>query len=135
MTEQEIRLVTAILTTMEHGDVASTYGACRLLGVKITMFRQWIDALSWQDRLEQAEQIIIERLADEVITIADESIDESSRFPQAAIQRNKERVASRKWLLERADPERFGTKTKIGGDSESPLQIETIRRVIIDPAK
>ena len=40
-----------------------------------------------------------------------------------------------KWKLARMNAKKYGEKTTIAGDSENPLEISVIERVIVDPKK
>lgn len=51
-----------------------------------------------------------------------------------SVQHAKLRIETRLKLLAKWDPKRYGEKLELSGDSENPLRIETIKRVIVDPS-
>ena len=81
-------------------------------------------------------------LFEEVLDIADETVyttkmngeDMQVVFDSVAVARNRLRVDARKWMAGKLRPKKYGEKLELSGDSENPLTIQTIQRVIIDPS-
>ena len=49
------------------------------------------------------------------------------------VQRSRLRIDARKWALARMNPKKYGEKTTLAGDAESPVQVAVIERRIVDP--
>jgi hypothetical protein len=43
------------------------------------------------------------------------------------------RVDTRKWLLSKLAPKKYGDKLELSGDAENPIAVQRIERVIIKP--
>jgi len=112
--------------------------ACRSVGVSASNFLRWKDGVddSVKDRYARARIDFVERLAAETLEIADEVIpvnEERGGLDNAAVQRNRLRVDTRKWLLSKLSPSRYGDKLTLAGDEENPLAISTVTKKIVDP--
>jgi hypothetical protein len=62
-------------------------------------------------------------LADEIVEIADAEGD------QTAVQRDRLRVDTRKWMLSKMLPKVYGEKLELKGDPENPVHMVT-RRIV-----
>ena len=73
-------------------------------------------------------------LADKMLEVADEDIPETDRgtLDNAAVQRNKLRVDTLKWLLSKLAPKLYGERLTVAGDADSPLTIQKVERVIVE---
>lgn len=49
-----------------------------------------------------------------------------------AVQRNRLRVDSRKWLLSKLAPKKYGDRLTVSGDDDNPVVIQKIERKVID---
>jgi hypothetical protein len=47
------------------------------------------------------------------------------------VQKQSLRVDTRKWLLSKMAPKKYGDKLELTGDDKSPLTIQRIERVIV----
>jgi hypothetical protein len=47
------------------------------------------------------------------------------------VQKQKLRMDTRKWLLSKMAPKKYGDKLELSGDDKSPLTIQRIERVIV----
>lgn len=78
-----------------------------------------------------------DKMAEEILDIADDryqDIDEEGRVNQEAIQRARLRVDTRKWLMSKMAPKKYGDKLAVGGDPDAPpIQHNIIQRTIVDP--
>jgi hypothetical protein len=72
--------------------------------------RRWKrdDVRGFAERFEAARDLLLEKWADEVISIADEPAAD-----MAAVQRNRNRMDSRKWILSKLKPERYGDRVSL----------------------
>jgi transposase-like protein len=89
------------------------------------------------DRYARARELQADRFAEELLEIADDtSHDVVERNGELVvdhehIQRSKLRVDTRKWLMARMAPRKWGDKVVLAGDAESPLH--TIRQINLVP--
>lgn len=96
-----------------------------------------------------ARELGYQRMADDLVDIADgKSVDwlgrdpedgsESVDPPKDAVQRDRLRVDTRKWLLSKALPKIYGDKVEVGGKDGGPIQhaveVTRIQRTIVDPS-
>jgi hypothetical protein len=77
---------------------------------------------------------LIEHIASETIEIADAPVGstDSGSTDSGAVQKQRLQVDTRKWLLARLAPKKYGDKLELAGDPERPLAIERIERVVIN---
>jgi len=88
----------------------------------------------------RAREIGYLQLADEILNISDEyqvdvrhdgentTIDLSA----TAVARNRLRVDTRKWMLSKMLPKVYGDKLEMTGANGGPIQLQEIRRTIVD---
>ena len=97
-------------------------------------FLNWIGADSFlAEQYAHARQLAYELLADEIVSIADENYttDEHGvreRLSSEAIQRNRLRVDTRKWMLSKMLPKVYGDKiqTEHTGKDGGPIQLQAV---------
>ena len=97
-------------------------------------FLDWIGADSFlAEQYAHARQMAYELLADEIVAIADENYttDEHGvreRLSSEAIQRNRLRVDTRKWMLSKMLPKVYGDKiqTEHTGKDGGPIQLQAV---------
>lgn len=97
-------------------------------------------------RYARAKLAGLERMADEIIEIADDasqdietrvnaSGEEYNATNQEVIARSRLRVDSRKWILSKLVPKKYGDKLAVGGDADMPAVqvLARVERVIVRP--
>jgi hypothetical protein len=105
----------------------SCFKACEYAGVPNGTFMGWLDIDSaLTERYVRAREDLIERIAAETIEIADKAvpITSSGSTDSGAVQKQRLQVDTRKWLLARLAPKKYGDRLAIAGDEGSPLKIE-----------
>jgi hypothetical protein len=82
----------------------------------------------------QAKEMQIELYADELLEIADDSsldmafTEEGKPFvDHEHVNRSRLRVDTRKWLLSKLMPKKYGDKMELSGNKDQPLTVEVIR--------
>jgi hypothetical protein len=86
----------------------------------------------------RAMELRCERMAEEILEIADDSSNdwmarEGRTVPDHEnVQRSRLRVDSRRWLLSKMMPKRYGDRVEITGDANAPL-IQRIELVAVRP--
>jgi hypothetical protein len=80
----------------------------------------------------RAREDLIERIANEVIELSDADVgmQPDGKKDWAAVQKHKLQVDTRKWLLSKLAPKKYGEKIEVSGDPANPL-VQRIERVIV----
>lgn len=131
--EERAEIAKKVFDGMRNG--LSAYKACVAAGVNQSAFTLWMrDDEELAKEYARAREDLIERIANEIIEISDQDVEVSPEGKKdwAAIQKHKLQVDTRRWLLSKLAPKRYGEKLEISGDQDSPLKIEKIERVIVD---
>lgn len=107
-----------------------------------TVFRWVAKNASFREQYEAAMAQRAESLFEEILDIADEtkldtiSTENGDKPNTEWISRSRLRVDARKWMLSKMLPKKYGDKLALGGAGDlDPLQIQEVKRVIIDPVK
>jgi hypothetical protein len=124
----------------------SAFKACQAAGVNQSTFNDWLnDDAKLAADYARAREDLIERLANETMAIADQAFEEieeqavgkdgkpvmlKKKVP-VDVQRAKLQVDTRKWLLSKLAPKKFGDKLELTGDPDRPLAIQKIERVVV----
>jgi hypothetical protein len=71
-------------------------------------------------------------MASEVMELADSEVPETGdgKKDWQAIQKHKLQVDTRKWLLSKLAPKKYGDKLEVSGDAANPL-VTRIERVVV----
>ena len=124
--------ITEVLTQMREGK--SLRQASKMAGVARQTFLDWVDKdqeLSGQ--YARARSDMIDKIADDIIKIADEEMIPTGegKVDSAMVQKQRLRVDTRKWLLSKLAPKKYGDKLELSGDEQAPVSIQRIERVIL----
>lgn len=117
----------AVLQGMRDG--LSAFKACQAAGVPQSTFNLWVDSdAKLSESYAHAREDLIERIANEVMELSDSEVPETGdgKRDWQAIQQRKLQVDSRKWLLSKLAPKKYGDRLELAGDKENPLQVQTI---------
>jgi hypothetical protein len=116
-----------VLEGMRNG--LSTFKSCQVAGIANSTFHKWVgeDSLL-RDNYAHAREDLIERMAQEVLELSDSEVPETGdgKKDWQAIQKHKLQVDTRKWLLSKLAPKKYGDRLELAGDKENPLQVQTI---------
>jgi hypothetical protein len=113
----------------------SCFKACEAVGVPIGTFIGWVGVdPALAESYARARETLIERMAAETLEIADAPVGstEHGTTDSGAVQKQRLQIDTRKWMLAKLAPKRYGDKITLAGDEANPLKIEAIRRVMID---
>ena len=116
-----------------HGGL-SCFKACQAAGVPHSTFIGWVNEdAALADRYTRAREELIERMAQEVLELSDVDVglQPDGKKDWAAVQKHKLQVDTRKWLLSKLAPKKFGDKLELTGDPDRPLAIQKIERVVV----
>lgn len=104
----------------------TAYKACENAGVSHSAFVQWtyVDE-DMAKAYAHAREDLVERMANEVMEISDADVEymPDGKKDWAAIQKHKLQVDTRKWLLSKLAPKKYGDKVTLAGDEDSPVAI------------
>lgn len=94
---------------------------------------QWLnDKTEFQQQYARAREVQADRLAEEILEIADDSSrdtykdeDGNDRIDHEVVARSRLRVDSRKWLASKMAPKKYGDKVtqEIGGIGGGPVEM------------
>jgi hypothetical protein len=111
----------------------STFKSCEAAGVNHSTFIRWADEdAELADSYARAREDLLERMAQEVLDLSDKEVPETGdgRKDWQAIQKHKLQVDTRKWLLSKLAPRKYGEKLEVSGDPANPL-VTRIERVVV----
>ena len=119
-----------VLDGMRNG--LSAFKACQVAGVPQSTFSRWCDDdATLAESYARAREDLIERMATEIMDISDQDVGiTDGKKDWAAVQKHKLQVDSRKWLLSKLAPKKYGDKLELSGDNENPL-VHKIERLIV----
>lgn len=120
-----------VLEGMRSG--LSAFKSCQKAGVPNSTFMRWVgDDAKLAERYAHAREDLIERMANELLELSDSEVPETGdgKRDWQAIQQRKLQVDSRKWLLSKLAPKKYGDKLELSGDSANPL-VARIERVVV----
>ena len=111
-----------------------------------TVFKWLSERETFSEQYARAREAQADALFDEMLDIADdarndwmvsrgEDENESWRLNGEHIQRSKLRLEARKWMASKLQPKKYSDKhqVELSGADGGPVQVEAIRRVIVDP--
>jgi hypothetical protein len=121
-----------VLAGMRAG--LSAFKACEKAGVPQSTFCRWVDddpALA--ERYAHARDDLIDRIANEIMELSDADVGMTpdGKRDWAAVQKHRLQVDSRKWLLSKLAPKKYGEKLELSGDPDRPVAIQKIERVVV----
>lgn len=112
----------------------SAFKACQLAGVPQSTFNRWMDDdVKLAEEYARAREDLIEHIASETLAIADQPVGstENGSTDSGAVQKQRLQVDTRKWLLSKLAPKKYGDKLELTGDPDRPLAIQKIERVVV----
>jgi hypothetical protein len=116
----------------------SCFKACQKAGVPNGTFMLWLDVdKDLAERYARARHDLIERIAADMLDITDQDVGLTldGKKDWMAVQKQRLQVDTRKWLLSKLAPKKYGDKLELTGDPERPLSIQRIERIIVDVPK
>jgi hypothetical protein len=126
------KIADLVLAEMRNG--MSAFKACQAAGVNQSTFNSWLnDDAALAVDYARAREDLIERMAQEVLELSDVDVglQPDGKRDWAAVQKHRLQVDTRKWLLSKLAPKKFGDKLELSGDPDRPLAIQKIERVVV----
>ena len=142
--ENKADICALVLSGMRGG--LSAFKACEAAGVPQSTFNLWLNLdPELAAEYARAREDLIERIANETMAIADQAFTEIEEQTLDAkgkpvvvkkkvpvdVQRARLQVDTRKWLLSKLAPKKYGEKLELTGDPDRPLAIQKIERVVV----
>jgi hypothetical protein len=125
------RISTEVFHGMRSG--LSAFKSCKAAGVPQSTFNDWLnDDAKLAAEYARTREDLIERMAQEILELSDSDVGllPDGKKDWAAVQKHKLQVDSRKWLLSKLAPKKYGDKLELSGDAQNPL-VTRIERVIV----
>lgn len=113
----------AVLANMESG--MSCWKACERAGVKNSTFLLWVSQDSaLAEKYAHARENFIEKIAADLMDISDQDPEiVDGKKDWAAIQKHKLQVDTRKWLLSKLAPKKYGDTLKLAGHDGGAVKL------------
>ena len=129
--EDRAKVSALVLQGMRSG--LSAFKACQQAGISHSTFLKWVsEDESLRDSYAHAREDLIERIANDVMDLSDADVGmlPDGKKDWAAVQKHKLQVDTRKWLLSKLAPKKYGDKIEVSGDPANPL-VQRIERVVV----
>ena len=132
--EEKRNILDSIYTKMEQG----TSVRCILRKNRIisrTNFNDWIKESDEEvNRYTRALKAMFDEMADQLIEISDDTADDTmindkgqESYNGEFVQRSRLRIDTRKWILEKCDPKRFGVNPADENKAVDKIIVEYVR--------
>lgn len=108
--------------------------ACIKENISPATFLIWVDEENLSKQYADARDALLEYWADQVLDIADEQVGSMDHggTDNGAVQRNRLRVDSRKWILSKLAPKKYGDQVGENMDGNRPINISIIKPNDVD---
>lgn len=115
-----------VLRLMRAG--SSCFQACKKTGMPHSTFLGWVAAdKELADKYARAREDLIEHIAAETLEIADAEVGftDTGSTDTGAVQKQRLQVDTRKWLLSKLAPRKYGDRLIMAGDEDNPVQVKS----------
>ena len=129
--EDRAKVSALVLQGMRSG--LSAFKACKAAGVNQSTFNDWLNAdAALAADYARAREDLLEMMASDLLDIADRPVGstESGGTDSGAVADKKVQIDTRKWLLSKLAPKKYGDKLELSGDPANPL-VQRIERVVV----
>ena len=127
--DERAKQAAAVLEAMHNG--VSLRTACKAVGVPPSTFVDWTTADPvLAEHYARAREALIEQIAEDILEIADEPVGmtDNGSTDSGAVQKQRLQVESRKWLLSKLAPKKYGDKVEqtLVGPNGGPLEVRNM---------
>lgn len=123
-TSREARAA-AVLEAIASGMSLRT--AAKSCGVAAQTFLDWCTAdPELAGQYARSRDTMIDAIADETIRLADDPPERNpltGAIDSASVAKQRLQVDTRKWLLSKLAPKRYGERLEVAGDADAPLKV------------
>ena len=123
-----------VLELMQQG--YSARKAAMSVGLTINGFLHRVNAdAHLAVQYAKARDAMLEKMADDTLDIADQdpAMTAEGKLDGVSVAHARLRVDTRKWLLSKLAPKKYGDKLELSGDAANPIAVQRIERVIVKP--
>jgi len=117
-------LADKVLDGMRKGK--SAHMACLAVGLPQSTFATWVsEDADLAERYARAREDLIEHMAAETLAIADAPVGstEHGTTDNGAVQKQRLQVDTRKWLLSKLAPKKYGDQLTLSGNDKAPISV------------
>jgi hypothetical protein len=128
-----------ILMRIAHGESVRAIAQDPELPASSTIYEHLIESTAFAEKYARAREAQMEAMADEILAIADDSTSdtmtvkrgdsEASAPDNEWINRSRLRVDTRKWLMSKLAPKKYGDKQEITGKDGAPLGVTIVSAI------
>jgi hypothetical protein len=104
----------------------SALKACKAVNLSQSTLNRWMNEDSeLAEEYARAREDLLEIVAEQIMEISDEPVPTlaNGAVDSGAIQKQKLQVDTRRWLLSKLAPKKWGDKLELSGDKENPLAV------------
>lgn len=85
------------------------------------------------EQYKAAREAMIDKIADDTMELADADPERGpdGKIDTGWVSNQRLKIDTRKWLLSKLAPKKYGDKIEVSGDADNPLKIERIERVVV----
>lgn len=124
--------INSILEMMQSGK--SLRNSCDAHGVSSGAFMLWVsEDRNLAEQYKAAREAMIDKIADDTVALSevDPERGPDGKVDSGWVSNQRLKIDTRKWLLSKLAPKKYGDKIEVSGDADNPLKIERIERVVI----
>lgn len=110
--------------------------AAHQVGIGASTFLDWVKQdTQLAEQYAHAREALIDKLADELLEIADAPVGTTDMggTDSGAVAKQRLQVDTRKWILSKLAPKKYGDRLELAGDAANPIAVSRVERIIIDP--
>lgn len=120
------------------GEGMSSRQACDQAGINWHVFlKELDDRPELNHQYAKARESMMEKIASDIMRISDEPapITPAGATDSGAVAQKRLQVDTRKWLLSKLAPKKYGDRLEVAGDASSPLQAAVTVSFVTAPKK
>lgn len=121
------------------GETIRDIAADAHMPVQSTIYLTLAKDAAFSEQYALAREAQLQRWEDQIVEIADDATGDmtvdaegNERVNHEHIQRAKVRIDTRKWLMSKRAPKKYGDKVEVGGPGGGPIAVQIIKRVYDD---
>lgn len=122
-TSREARAAAVVAAVLSGKSLRTAAIEC---GVPSATFLRWCsEDADLADQYARARDSMIDAMADDLMAIADKEpgLNQFGSVDTGDVAHRKLQVDTRKWLLSKLAPKRYGERLEVAGDADAPLKV------------
>jgi hypothetical protein len=130
--QQRADIAAKVFAGMRSG--LSGFAACQKAGIPQSTFGTWLEQdAAMAEEYARAREDLVEYIANQTIELADAPVGttDAGTTDSGAVAKQRLQVDTRKWLLSKLAPRKYGEKLELSGDPDRPVAIQKIERVVV----